>query len=237
MRKVFKLKLPGRIKNVELIEALPASSNDDFTYLSLFSLKVQNTYDDETKSPAYRYESVFRKWLDATVLLLTAEIDGKKCICLRTSIRPPLLLRQTVELNLSEEAPFFAILELPAGLIETEDRGFDGILNRASAETFEETGYSLKPGDFSLLGTAPFVSPGVLPERLFYVHAEVPDIGARSMPQGDGSCAEQGSDIMWVSLHKALNMCENGEIIDMKTELGIRRLLSNYSETENLKGK
>ena len=35
-----------------------------------------------------------------------------------------------------------------------------------------------------------------------------------------------GGDIMWIPVDDALKMCEQGKIVDMKTELGLRRLAS-----------
>jgi ADP-ribose pyrophosphatase len=220
------VKLPGRIQNVELIEKRQVGSPEAAAYLSLHSLRVQNTYTDGSKSRVYRYEGVLRKWLDAVVLILTAKIDGQVHVCLRTSIRPPLLLRQAVPLPQPDDGPVFSLLEMPAGLIEDADIGPKGLLARASAEALEETGYTLAPERFSVLGSAPFVSAGVIPERMFFVQAVVSDVADRVFPEGDGSAAEEGADIVWVGLDAALKMCDNGTIVDMKTELGIRRLAS-----------
>jgi len=226
------VKLPGRIQDVEIIDKQPVGSPEETSYLTLYSLRVQNTYTDGTKSDGYRYEGVLRKWLDAVVIVLTANIDDKVCVCLRTSIRPPLLLRRTLDLPQPDSATPCALLELPAGLIEDSDKGEAGLMGRAVLETLEETGYSLVEADFSTLGAGVFVSPGVIPEKMLFVTAWIRDIDNRSAPEGDGSLAEEGSDIVWVGVDEALKMCDNGEIVDMKTELGIRRLATLLVSTE-----
>ncbi len=218
------MKLPGRIQNVEIVEKQKVGNGEESSYLTLYSLSVRNTYTDGTQSRPYRYEAVLRKWLDAVVLVLSSTIDGKICVCLRTCIRPPLLLRPTVDLPQPDNERTIAVMELPAGLIEGTDRGEEGLRARAVAETLEETGYQLSPSDFAPLGSSPFVTPGVIPERMIFLRATIEDVTLRSHPEGDGSPAEEGSDILWVGVDEALEMCNKGEIVDMKTELGIRRL-------------
>jgi ADP-ribose pyrophosphatase len=56
-----------------------------------------------------------------------------------------------------------------------------------------------------------------------FVAAEVPD-QVPSPPQGDGSPFEEGARLEWVGLDDALRRCSTGEINDMKTEIGLRRL-------------
>ena len=43
-------------------------------------------------------------------------------------------------------------------------------------------------------------------------------------PTTDGSPFEEGARLEWVSLDEALARCARGEIRDMKTEIGLRRL-------------
>ncbi len=220
------MKIPGRVRRVEITGRAEAEPGDQNTFLSLHRLRVVNVYDDASKSPEYTYDGVLRKWLDAVVLLLTAEVDGKLSVCLRSCIRPPVLLRKGCRLPVPDEGTFDTLWELPAGLIEDSDRGASGIVQRAATEALEETGYELAAEDFELLPGAPFVSPGVIPERLHFVRACVRDISERTTPQGDGSPAEDGGGIWWLDLDEGLHRCERGEIIDVKTELGLRRLVA-----------
>ena len=222
------MKLPGRISRVDITEMREAGPEDARKFLSLHRLTVVNTYRDGTLSPPYAYDGVLRQWLDAVVIALTAIIDGQKSVCLRTTIRPPLLMRENLALPQEDDSPAFALLELPAGLIEEDDADEAGLCERARIETLEETGYQLSIDNFKNMGSAPFVSPGVIPERAFFFRAHVNDVTARTAPTGDGSPAEEGCDIMWIPLDDALKMCEFGEIADMKTELGLRRLASRW---------
>jgi ADP-ribose pyrophosphatase len=193
-------------------------------FLTLERLTVVNSYEDGTRSRPYLYECVTRAWLDAVVLVLTAEVGGETAVCLRSSLRPPLLLRPGIDLPLEDGVTYHTIWELPAGLIETGERGLEGLQERAAAEALEETGYRVPPDGFAPLGAGPFVSPGVIPERMHYLRAAVGDMEDRIEPPGDGSPAEAGAGLWWATLPEALDAVARGVIVDMKTELGIRRL-------------
>lgn len=219
------MKLPGRIAAVEIIESRDVTSHETNAYLHLHKLTVQTRYDDGTKSVPYQYEGVTRKYLDAVVVVLVSYVEESPHVCLRTCIRPPLLMRESLDLPQPDDQRYFAQLELPAGLIEDVDVGEAGLFERASAEALEESGYRVAPAAFRRLGSAPFNTPGVMAERCFYVRADIEDIQARVSPEGDGSPVEIGGDIVWLPLDDAIAMCDRGEILDMKTELGLRRLV------------
>ena len=57
-------------------------------------------------------------------------------------------------------------------------------------------------------------------EELGVPHLEVPDVGP------DGSPFEEGASLEWVALDEALRRCDAGTIVDLKTELALRRLQS-----------
>lgn len=193
-------------------------------YLTLHELQVQNEHLDGTVGRTYSYECLTRKYIDAVVLVLHAQMDGCSCVCLRASLRPPLILRSGLPLAVPEDEPRFWLWELPAGLIEPEsDRGQEGIARRAAFEAFEETGYRIAAERFQILSGAPFLSPGVLPERIHFAVAEIQDVATRSEASGDGSAVEEGAVIEWVPLMHAIAMCDAGAIVDAKTELGLRR--------------
>ncbi|MBN2341578.1 MAG: hypothetical protein JXX29_21560 [Deltaproteobacteria bacterium] len=195
-------------------------------YMSLYRLTLQNTYADGTRSVEYPYDAVLRKWLDAVAVIMLTQIDNRPHVLLRSSIRPPLLLRSRCPIPIPETQTVHTIWELPAGLLEESDQGEDGILHRAKIEILEETGYRIPVSDIRLIAGAPFVSPGVIPERLWYTVATVTDPLLREAALGDGSPVEENAVIEWVGLETALAMCEDGAIEDMKTELGIRRIAS-----------
>jgi hypothetical protein len=57
-----------------------------------------------------------------------------------------------------------------------------------------------------------------------FVCCEVAPDALAHPPGGDGSPFEEGARLEWVSLDEALARCASGEIRDMKTEVGLRRL-------------
>lgn len=193
-------------------------------FLTLHHLRVESTYTDGTTGPEFAWDAVLREHIDAVVLLLVAEVDGHRCACLRSCVRPPLLLRDELSLPVEDERRHDFLWELPAGLLEDGDQGAEGIRRRAAIEVREETGYAVQPEDFELLPGAPFVCPGVLPERIHFAAARIDDPSAAADPPGDGSAAEERALIWWLPVEEGLAMCERGEIDDMKTELGLRRL-------------
>ena len=225
------MKKDGHVKQVEVIASAQTGAAEENPYLTLHRVTVRNTYKDGTTSPDYPYDAVLRQWLDAVVVVLPGEVDGRTCVCLRSSVRPPLLLRGRCHVPVPADPPAF-LWELPAGLIEEGDVGEAGIRARAAAETMEEAGYRLAPEAFNFLGNAPFVSPGVIPERLWYTTATVPDATCREIPAGDGSPVEDGAVIEWVPLDRALALCDEGQVDDMKTELGIRRIAAKARRTD-----
>lgn len=215
-----------RVSSVELVRREDAEQRFPRPYLSLHRVTMKNRYTDGSEGPEYPYDAVLRKYLDAVVLVLTAEVDGVECVCLRRCIRPPLLLRSEIDLPVPDPAPIHSLWELPAGLVEDGDRGEEGLRRRASAEALEETGYRIEPGRFQLMRCAPFLSPGTIPEKIWFVVARVVDPSSSVEPGGDGSQVEEGAAIRWTPVDEALVMCDRCEIEDAKTELGIRRLAS-----------
>jgi ADP-ribose pyrophosphatase len=200
-------------------------------YLTVHELEVRNEHQNGELGPRYTYECLSRKHLDAVVLLLHSRVLGRRCVCLRASLRPPLLLRAFAQLAMPDEGERFWLWELPAGLIEpSSDKGEMGIRFRASIEAEEETGYAVAAERFEILPGAPFLSPGVLPERIHFAAAEILDTDARSEAAGDGSPVEHGSVIEWIPLDEALGHAARGSLVDAKTELGLWRLVSKLGQ-------
>ena len=223
------MKRDGHVLSVELLSCDNVGQAPNRPFLTLHRLSVQNVYIDKKRSAAYSYDAVLRKGIDAVAIILTTDVNGKMHVCLRTCIRPPLLLRKDINLPIPDEGDADFLWEIPAGIIEPGEHGVEAIKQRAAAECFEETGYKMDWLDFELLKGASFVSPGVIPERIWYVRAKVADPDIRSLPQGDGSPVEDRAQIWWVSLEEALSMCDEGEVNDMKTELGLRRLAALHT--------
>ena len=218
---------PRHVARVELVRRIDAAPLPGHAFLSLHRLELANVYPDGAVSRTYPYDAVLRRYLDAVALLLTSGGDGAPRVCLRSCLRPPLLLRAGAVTPLEEPAGTPCLWELPAGLIEDGDRGVDGIRARAAAEAFEEVGVRIPADRFAVLAGAPFVSPGVIPERIHFARAEVERPEDAQAPAGDGSPVEERAEIAWVALDEALAMCDRGEIEDMKTELGLRRLAAS----------
>ena len=216
----------SKIADVQILKMEKTGEAPTRPWLFLYRLTLQSRFSDGEVSRPYAWDAVMRKGLDAVAIILRAEVDNKECLLLRTAVRPPLLLRETATLPVRDNRRPICLWELPAGIIEEGDTGEEGILSRAAIETLEETGYDLPVTSFSIAGTAPFISPGVIPERLFYATARVLEPHMRGEPGGDGSAVEEGACVSWVPLDRVLAMCEDGTIEDMKTELGIRRILS-----------
>jgi ADP-ribose pyrophosphatase len=218
------VKPAGHVSRVDVVRRTDAAPLPGRAFLSLHRLELANVYPDGAVSRTYAYDAVLRRYLDAVALLLTTGGDGAPCVCLRSCIRPPLLLRAESVTPLAGPLGPPCLWEIPAGLIEDGDTGVDGIRARASAEAFEEVGTRIPAARFTLMPGAPFVSPGVIPERIYFARAEVERPGDAEAPAGDGSPVEERAEIAWVPLDEALAMCDRGEIEDMKTELGLRRL-------------
>ncbi len=213
----------GHGLDVRLLRREDAPPLPGRNYLSLHRLELENAYADGRVSRAYTYDAALRRYLDAVAIVLTTGAGADLRVCLRACIRPGLLLRAGATVPIEEAPRPPCLWELPAGLIETGDRGEAGIRGRAAQEAFEEVGVRLAADAFTLMPGAPFVSPGVIPERLHFARATVADPADAEPPRGDGSPVEEGAEIAWIPLDEALALCDRGEIEDMKTELGLRR--------------
>ena len=60
-------------------------------------------------------------------------------------------------------------------------------------------------------------------EKFYFAAVEV-DPRAQHPLAGDGSPMEEGARTRWLGLDDAIAACVRGEISDLKTELGLRRL-------------
>lgn len=207
---------------VEIVRDRTAESTCDDGFLRLRRLELRNRYDDGTLSPAYRYDIVERTALDAVAIVLEANDGSSLRIGLRSSLRPPLAFRSEYDLPLPDDGNP-VLWEVPAGLVEANERGLDGLRSCASRETMEEVGLDVPPTKFSLLGGPACLSPGVLAEKIYFLHAEV-DPSVRSAPTEDGSPVEARAVVRFVSIDEALEAARDGRIGDLKTEVAIRRL-------------
>ena len=88
----------------------------------------------------------------------------------------------------------------------------------------EEVGLDVSPDAFGPLGPAVALSPGVLGERVHFLHALV-DPTRAGVPGLDGSPVEERALIRFVPLSRALEAIREGRVADVKTEVAVRRLI------------
>lgn len=204
-----------------------ASSRADEGFLRVRRLSLRNKYPDDTESEIYRYDVIERDAMDAVGIVLEAVSDDGPLVCLRSALRPPLAFRSTYAVPLADEGS--AVLwEIPAGLIEPSERGEAGIVACAARETLEEVGLVVSPERFEPLGRPACLSPGVMGEKVHFVHAVVDPTEMRE-PLADGSPVEERADIRFVTIDDALEAVRDGRVADAKTEVAVRRLAERRS--------
>jgi len=197
------------------------SSPGDRGFLRLRRLVLKNHYPRGEESRPYRYDVVERDALDAVAIVLITD-ESPLRVCLRSATRPPLLLRRSARLPLPADDAL-SIWEVPAGLVEVDERGDAGLRECAARETLEETGLSVAPDGFERLGRPIFLSPGVLAEQVHFLVATV-DPARAQKPTEDGSPVEEHARVRFVTLVEAFEALDAGVLRDAKTEVALRRL-------------
>lgn len=199
---------------------------DGFLFVREERLVVR--YADGSVSEPFPYSIVDRTRLDAVVIAAHfRDSNGERHVALRSAIRPPVGLRSGAEAA-ADQGPFARVAtaelwELPAGLVEVEERSPEGVRACARRELLEELGYDVPIEAIATLGRPVFPAPGMIAERQFFFHVEV-DPSTRAVPSEDGSALERHARIVDVPLSAALAACRSGAIEDGKTELALRRL-------------
>ena len=86
----------ARLRSIEIVEDLTASSRCDEGFLRLRRLRLRNLYVDGSHSTVYPCDVLSRPGSDAVVAVLY-EIDGERCVrvMLRDAPRAPVYLRCT----------------------------------------------------------------------------------------------------------------------------------------------
>jgi len=194
-------------------------------FLAIRRLRLRNRRADGSTSPPYVCDSIVRPYgQDAVVVAIYARRGARIEVLVRAGMRPPLVFgRDVARAPLPEPPPDLFVTELVAGIIENADRGEPGLRERAAAEVHEEAGYVVDPAGVVLLGAGMYPTPGAMIEKFYFVGVEV-DPGAQLDLAGDGSPMEEGATTRWLDLEDAIAACVRGEIVDLKTELGLRRL-------------
>ncbi len=204
---------------IEVVADRTATSRAAEGFIRVRRVDLVNHYEDGSTSRPYAYDCAERAAMDAVAIVLHTA-DGR--VCLRSSIRPPVAFRKTYALPIDgTDDP--TLFEIPAGLIEPDERGEEGLRACSARETHEEVGLDVSPSSFSRLGPAVYLTPGLIAEKIHLLHALVDPREAKA-PSLDGSPVEENARIEWVPLDEALAACRDGRIEDIKTELGLRRL-------------
>ena len=191
-------------------------------FLEIRRMHLRNRRRDGSQSARYICDSIARPYgQDAVVVAIH---DAQRRVLVREGLRPALFFgRDATRAPLHEDAPAPMLTELVAGILEDGDIGEAGLRTRAADEVLEEAGFVVDPAAIALLGAGMFPSPGSMVEKFYFVAVEV-DPAAQQPLAGDGSPMEDGARTRWLALDDAIAACVRGDITDLKTELGLRRL-------------
>ncbi len=209
------------------VEELVVISDERFGaggFLEVRRVRLRNRRGDGSLSREYISDSVARDSQDAVVVAVYAHVGTAIQVLVRDGLRPALVFgRDASRAPLPEPPPALFLTELVAGVIERADVGEAGLRARAAAEVLEEAGFVWAPDAISILGPGLLASPGCFVEKFYFACVEV-DPSAQRPLAGDGSPMEEGARTRWLPLEDAIASCRSGEISDLKTELGLRRL-------------
>lgn len=197
---------------------------DDRGFMHVRRLTLRAVFDGGAASETFSYDAADRTRLDAVVVVPHFRgPDGERRIVLRSALRPPVALRPPEACPLPEPPWLGNLWEVPAGLVEEDERSPEGLRECAARELLEETGYVAEAELIQSLGPATFPSAGVIGERHFFFHVAI-DPARRGHAPEDGSVLERHATVLDLPLTEALAMCRQGLIEDAKSEIALRRL-------------
>ncbi len=212
------------LTGIEIVEDRTSTSRCDEGFLKLRRLTLRNRYGDGTQSEPYPCDVLERPGSDAVVSVLYERLDGRVRVLLREAPRAPIYLRKDKSFVHPDPREYRSILEVVAGLVEESDPpGAPGLQRRAAAEAHEEGGLRVRENSLVPLGGETFASPGTTDEKIFFCAAEAA-LDERGEAIGDGTVMEEWSRVHLLDLRDAIEMCRDGRIPDMKTELALLRL-------------
>jgi len=212
---------------LELVEDLSPAGPPGF--LRLIRRRYRAHYPDGSTSEPFVYDVVDRTALDAVVLVAHyLDAVGQRCVYLRSSVRPPIAERDPARSPHPERDPPHGLLwELPAGLVEADEQSPAGLKLASQRELAEELGFEVGVEAFSELGASMFPTPSMIAERIYVFEVTV-EPGRQREPSLDGSALEHCGVVVAVPVSEVLELCRRGVIVDLKTELGVRRLIERH---------
>lgn len=210
------------VVEIEVIEDFTARGRCDEGFLHVRRLRCRNLRSDGSRSEVYRVDVVDRPKLDAVAVLIHRQTPQGIEILTRENLRPAAYFRKDKDPNVPDGRSHLRVEELVAGVMEAEDRGWEGVLRRAAEEVREEAGLHVLPEEVEPLGGPIFMVPGIVSEKIFLTAVDVTG-KVMATPEGDGSPLEEGSALRWRGLQEALAACRTGEIQDAKTEVALCR--------------
>jgi ADP-ribose pyrophosphatase len=212
--------LPGH--EVEVVDEAPQPQGErGFIYVRRMNLAIR--YADGTRSAPFPYFCAERTRMDAVVVVPHYTEGGERHVVLRSSVRPPLVVRAVESWPIPTGPSLGELWELPAGLIEPDEQSPAGLVRCARRELHEETGIDAEEEAIQPLGPPAFPSPGMMGECHYYFHVAI-DPAARVAPPEDGSALERAAVLLDVPLRLALEGVRAGQVADAKTEIALRRL-------------
>lgn len=222
--------LPPPPPHTLLREDAPPPPGPPFLEVARETFRIRYA-NGETSEP-FVYDTVTRTRLDAVVVAAHFRApDGRTHVYLRSALRPPVATRPIEARPVPERADLGSLWELPAGLVEEDERSPEGLAACAAREMREELGFHVDPARLRPLGPSSFPAPGMVGERHFYFHVEV-DPAARAVPSEDGSPLERHAAVLSAPLEELVDVARSGGIEDAKTELALRRLLDVLTAKE-----
>ena len=212
------------VTRLDVVEDFTASARCDEGFLHVRRLRVRNERSDGSHSKIYRVDVIDRPRLDAVAVLVWRDGPAGREFLTRDCLRPAAHFRLGKSPTLPDGRDHLHCEEIVAGLLENDDRGEAGLLQRAAEEVREEAGFVVPPDAVQRLGMPFFVAPGILSEKIHLCAVDVTGLTAIE-PEGDGSPLEEGDAPRWRTEASLRAAFADGTIQDAKTELALERFL------------